>query len=256
MKRAVLAAAAFALTCALTYGVANAQRGDRRGGPPPGGAVGFERQGQNDDGAPSLIPSGAQLLAEARRVKDRDGCAAAAPTYRVVAAMGAGQEAAQDELGECLLAEETTNATEKTLYKQEALFWLTRAAYAGNARAQRALAVYYAPEVLGAAANAEALKWALVYQKNSDAALYGYHDLPTTLASGLKATLGPKASADAEAFAAHFTPTTLPAFTPPKLKRGKRSGGLQGGRPDHGGRDGEGRDGPDGPDDDGPGYQQ
>lgn len=30
MKRAVLAAAAFALTCALTYGVANAQRGDRR----------------------------------------------------------------------------------------------------------------------------------------------------------------------------------------------------------------------------------
>lgn len=171
--------------------------------------------------AERLIAPSARLLAEARRLRESEGCANAAPTYRVVAGMGEGEEAAQHELGECLLTLTGANAVETELFRQEAVFWLTRAAHAGNARAQRALAVHYAPQAMGAAANAEALKWALVYAKNPDAKLYGYKELPQTFVPGLTQELGTDAAAKAQTFAAAFKPLTLAKFTPPKPKKGE-----------------------------------
>lgn len=197
---------------------------------PPGGAPPLPPPGDASDTSTTdegpLVPPAARLLAEARRLKEKEGCAAAAPTYRVVAGMGAGEEAAQHELGECLLLVDGVDATETALFRQEGVFWLTRAAYAGNARAQRALAVYNAPQTMGAGANEEALKWALVYGRNPDAAVYGYKEFPATFVPGLKAQLGPEKTGAAETFAAAFKPRTLARFEPPapgrKDKRGER----------------------------------
>lgn len=156
-----------------------------------------------------------RLLERARAVRTSEGCLEAAPTYRVVAAMGEGQEAAQHELGECLLLIAGATPAETALFRQEAAFWLVRAAHAGNARAQRALAVHLGSNANADAAPAEALKWALVYEKNGEAALYGYKSLPPTFVPGLKSDVGPAAVAAAEAFAAAFAPLTLAKFAPP-----------------------------------------
>lgn len=165
---------------------------------------------------------GARLLQFAREKRTKDGCAAAAPAYRVVAGMGEGQEAAQDELGECLLDMKSENETERLLFRQEGAFWLTRAAYAGNARAQRRLAIEMAAPASGLHDPKASLKWALVYGKNPDAKLYGFGPLPSTMAPGLKAALDESSIAEAEKFAADFTPLALQKFEPPKRddKRG------------------------------------
>lgn len=166
------------------------------------------------------------LLSFAREARETQSCAAAAPTYRVVAAMGEGQEAAQHELGECLLLMDGASPTETALFRQEALFWLKRAAFAGNARAQRALAVHYGARSNPEGSPAEALKWALVYKKNSDADLYGYKALPDTFVPGLKQDVSPEALAAAESFAASFTPLMLAKFAPPpRDKKGEKPDG-------------------------------
>lgn len=162
-----------------------------------------------------------RLLEDARKTRESKGCAPAAPNYRVVAAMGEGQEAAQHELGECLLTIAGADASETALFRQEGLFWLTRAAHAGNARAQRALAIHYAAPAEGA--QEEALKWALVYARNSDAAVYGYKDLPATFTPGLIAALAPHSVADAQAFAAAFAPRAMARFDPPPPPKGSKS---------------------------------
>lgn len=209
-----------ALTAAAAASASFALAQPERGGPPPSLPDESADAASVDDGP--LVPPAARLLAEARRLKEKDGCAAAAPTYRVVAGMGAGEEAAQHELGECLLLVDGTDATETTLFRQEAVFWLTRAAYAGNARAQRALAVHNAPQSMGPAANEDALRWALVYGRNPDAAVYGYKEFPATFVPGLKAQLGPEKTRAAEDFAAAFRPRTLARFEPPPRRAGKR----------------------------------
>lgn len=170
---------------------------------------------------PDAAASPEFLLAKAREIRTSTGCHAAAPTYRVVAAMGEGQEAAQHELGECLLLVDGATPAEALLFRQEAVFWLTRAAYAGNARAQRALAVHFGTAANPDAAPAEALKWALVYEKNGDAAVYGYKALPPTFVPGLKSDLGPAGVAAAEAFAAEFRPVTLAKFIAPLTEKEK-----------------------------------
>lgn len=200
-----------------------------QGGPPPGAPPsglpneGARPPGELDDAEDAartpLIAASSRLLAEARRLKEKDGCAAAAPTYRVVAAMGAGEEAAQHELGECLLAMTGADATDTDLFRQEGVFWLTRAAYAGNARAQRALAVTLGPTNAGAAANAKALRWALVYARNADAKVYGFKELPPTFVPGLQSALGAAESAEAARWAVAFRPVTLARFTPPPIRK-------------------------------------
>jgi hypothetical protein len=174
------------------------------------------------DAAPGPDSAGA-LIAHARALRDDEGCLAAAPAYRVVAGMGAGEEAAQQELGECLLSIEGASAVETALFRQEGEFWLTRAAFAGNARAQRRLAMEMASPKSSLHDPKGALMWALIYDKNPTSDLYGYKALPPTLAPGLRAALEAEDRAEAEAFAAAFTPIFLARYEAPK--RGGESRG-------------------------------
>ncbi len=183
------------------------------GSPPPSEGPGVH---QDDAG---------RLTAFARKVRSEKGCAAAAPTLRVVAAMGEGNEAAQHELGECLLEMQGANPTEISLFREEARFWLTRAAYAGNARAQRRLVLDMAAPANPLHDPKGALGWALVYEKNPTADLYGFKELPKTLIPGLKALLSPSAIAEAEAFASGFTPLALAKFEAPTAAKPKRPQG-------------------------------
>lgn len=174
--------------------------------------------------------SAGRLTAFARKTREEKGCAAAAPAYRVIAGMGEGNEAAQHELGECLLDIEGANATETALFRQEGEFWLTRAAYAGNARAQRRLVTELAAPASALHDPKAALQWALVYTKNPTSDLYGYKALPATLVPGLKTSLTSEAITGAEAFAAAFAPLTLAKFEAPDLKKNKRPKGAAGER--------------------------
>lgn len=188
---------------------------------------------------PEMLTEGAQrILAHARKVREDTGCLEAAPGLRVVAAMGEGQEAAQHELGECLLLIAGARPDETALFRQEAEFWLARAAFAGNARAQRALAIHYGTASNADASPAAALKWALVYEKNGEGDVYGYKTLPPTFVPGLKSGLAAADIAMAEAFATDFAPIALKAFTPPPREKVKRPDG-----PPLGGRTPDGRPG-------------
>jgi TPR repeat protein len=200
---------------ALAVGPALAQTAPPPGTPPleaPEGESPAERPAVHQDGA-------GRLTAFARKLRAEKGCAAAAPAFRVVAAMGDGNEAAQHELGECLLEMQGATPTETALFREEARFWLTRAAYAGNARAQRRLVLDMAAPANALHDPKAALQWALVYEKNPTADLYGYKELPKTLVPGLKASLSPEAIAEAEAFAAGFTPLALAKFEAPQAQK-------------------------------------
>lgn len=164
--------------------------------------------------APSENDAG-RLLAFARQRRDEKGCADAAPAFRVIAGMGEGQEAAQHELAECLLTLQGANDVETALFRQEGEFWLTRAAYAGNARAQRRLAMEMASPASALHNNKGSLQWALVYAKNPTADLYGYGPLPPTMVPGLKSSLNEAEIADAEHFARDFTPVSLAKYEGP-----------------------------------------
>lgn len=160
-----------------------------------------------------------RLTAFARRTRADKGCAAAAPAFRVVAAMGEGNDAAQHELAECLLEMQGASPTETALFRDEARFWLTRAAYAGNARAQRRLVLDMAAPANALHDPKAALQWALVYEKNPTADLYGFKELPKTLIPGLKTSLPPEAVAGADAFATSFVPIMLAKFEAPKAQK-------------------------------------
>ena len=152
----------------------------------------------------------------ARELREKKGCAAAAPAFRVIAGMGEGQEAAQHELAECLLTLQGANDVETALFRQEGEFWLTRAAYAGNARAQRKLAMAMASPANPLHNPKGSLMWSLIYSKNPTADLYGYGPLPGTLVPGLKSSLNETDIAEAERFAAEFVPIMLAKFEGPK----------------------------------------
>lgn len=162
-----------------------------------------------------------RLVSYARKLRETKGCASALAAYRVIAGMGEGNEAAQHELGECLLTIDGASPAETALFRQEGQFWLTRAAYAGNARAQRRLVLDMSAPANALHDTKTALQWALVYDANPTADLYGYKELPTTLVPGLKASLSPEAIAEAEAFAASFTPLYLQKFEAPKRDKTK-----------------------------------
>ncbi len=165
------------------------------------------------------------LLAHARDVQAKRGCKAAIPAYRVIASFGEGYDFAQFELGACLLSVEGANEVEALLFSREAEFWLTRAAWAGNARAQLKLATALsgAPAAGTEAlipAPADALKWALVYEQNSDRSLYSMKPAPTLMMDHLKAALKSETLIAAQAFADSFTPVKMAAFTPPRRQNG------------------------------------
>ncbi|MEM6415786.1 MAG: hypothetical protein AAF720_14140 [Pseudomonadota bacterium] len=181
-----------------------------------------DKAGKDSDQPPARIAAGGRVLAQARETLKKRGCDAAIPAYRVAAAMGEGFEAAQHELGDCLLSMQSDLATEKTLFREEGLFWLKRAAYAGNARAQRKLAVMLASPADAAHDPVASLGWALTYENNPDADLYGFGPLPRTLVSGLKNDLTADERASAERFSKEFEPLKLSPFEPKRSDEQKR----------------------------------
>lgn len=204
MMLPVLAAAMAAHTAAL------AQEPVLLEAAPEAPAPDEKRSADRDPPRPQLGPL---FLRDARKTLNEKGCAAATPAYRAAAALGAGMEAAQHELGECLLEAVGATDAETRLLRDEGLFWLTRAAWAGNARAQRRLALLHASPVGGAHAPLDALKWALVFGKNPEADLFS-GPLPATLVDGLVSDLGPAARETADAFAAGFAPLAMPSYAP------------------------------------------
>jgi len=208
----------------IAAGPAFAQPEPPTGAPPPDSALAPELPAVSEDDA-------GRLTSHARRLREEKGCAAAAAAFRVIAGMGEGQEVAQHELGECLMEIDGASPTETALFRQEGQLWLTRAAHAGNARAQRRLVVEMAAPASPLHDAGGALKWALVYDKNPTADLYGYKALPATLVPGLKAALTPAEITEAESFAATFAPLFLQKFEAPKRAREKGDRRPTGERP-------------------------
>ncbi len=177
-----------------------------------------------------------RILADARKKRSEADCAAAIPSYRVVASFGKGHDTAQYELGACLLEAKADGPAATALLREEAVFWLRRAAYAGNARAQLALA--------GALSGAdghvvaglrpdlvEGYGWALIYADNAAHNLYGLPDLHPIAADHFRARMTDAMIDEAETFAAAFRQIEMAVFTPPAFERGEagqRPGGPGG----------------------------
>jgi len=207
-----------ALCCALlTLGACASHK------PAPGGHAGNRAEVGVDQ------PS--RLLAQARDLQASEGCAKAAPVYRIVASYGAGHDMAQFELGACLLMMTGASDAETALFRQEALFWLTRAAWAGNPRAQGKLAESlsgarpFAVSFLSADP-AEAMKWSIIYNANGVRDVYGLQTLSSAVTDHLAATLDAAAVAKAQAQAAAFTKIEMSEFVP--MARPSENGNAKG----------------------------
>ncbi|MEM9495999.1 MAG: hypothetical protein AAGA09_08340 [Pseudomonadota bacterium] len=198
-----LIAATLASACASSQGPK---------GPPKGGV---------ERGPAAALSQSGRLLSAARKLQEEKGCAAAAPTYRVIASFGDGYEVAQHELGACLLTMRGKSEAEAGLYAREALFWLERAAFAGSARAQHQLA----EQLSGAGAASlpadpmRALGWAIVYDNNAARDLYGLKDVAPGVLRHLQASLSATEKQTAQAFAANFEEIQMASFTPPARQR-------------------------------------
>ncbi len=197
-----------------------------------------EAPGPAQQGPDAALSRSGMFLSHARKLQASQGCAAATPAYRVIAAFGEGYEVAQYELGACLLEADGANTIETALFREEALFWLRRAAYAGQARAQHKLAtILSGDERLAAEGVApvpvEAMGWALVYEDNSERDLFALPSVyPETLAL-MTAALSDEEVEDASRFAAEFGEIKMALFTPPLFQRGdgeRRRRGPPGGK--------------------------
>jgi TPR repeat protein len=182
--------------------------GPQRGGP----RGGFS-------GGPVGVNQPAALLAQARDLQAKQGCAKAAPVYRVVSSHGDGHDTAQYELGACLLEIEGESDAETALFRQEALFWLNRAAWAGNARAQGKLAEVlsgapaYQPTLLPADPVASKA-WAIVYDANGTRETFGLRPLSGQVTDHLRGALTLADEEAARARAATFTKISMESFVP------------------------------------------
>ena len=178
--------------------------------------------------APGLQQPG-KLLSLARDTQAKKGCTKAIPAYRVISSFGDGYDVAQYELGACLLEATSANPAEVELFQDEAVFWLRRAAFAGNARAQLKLAqVLSGTGGLTHSAQTnpeEAMGWSIVYSENAKRNLYDLPDVPESVVNHLNVTLDSTATARAVAFADDFQTITMASFTPPKPT--ERSGRQQ-----------------------------
>jgi len=197
------------------------------------------RDSRQSHGPAAGLDQSQQLLARARSLQAEQGCAKAIPSYRVISSFGDGYDVAQYELGACLLDISGAGATETALFREEALFWLKRAAWAGNARAQGKLASILsgAPSqnVDGVSESLEeAMGWALVYQENSVRELYALPDVAAPVLNHLRTTLPPDAMHNAVAFADDFEKIAMTAFFPPARAQPKQAAQRERRRPEGG----------------------
>lgn len=188
--------------------------------PPPGPSAIVARTADSD-----------VLYRYAGELRREQGCAAATPAYRVVAAFGYGYEIALNDLADCLLSLEGTPA-ERALYREEAMTALRRASYANVARAQERLAKELAEQ---AGADAEALGWALVYNDHGSHRTFDMAKFSSAFLQGLAEAVGPEAAERAQAFADAFEPIRPAGFEPPQTVRGSAER-PSGGRPPQGGQ--------------------
>ena len=217
------------LMAALAASCASPRRGGP-GGPQggPGGQAGVDR------------PSA--LLAAAREQQARYGCAKAAPAYRIVASYGDGYEIAQYELGACLLEMKGTSDVETALFRQEGVFWLSRAAWAGDPRAQGKLAEALSGAQGYAASHINpdpeaALMWSIVYTANGARDTYALRPVPSPVMDHIASIASAEAAERARQKAAHFSRLTMAAFvTPPMPQNADGRQGGPGGPPGGGGR--------------------
>lgn len=200
-------------------------------------ACASSRGGPRGGGQMSMGPIGltqpSALLAQARDFQARGGCPKAAPVYRIVASHGDGHDVAQYELGACLLEMQGESDAETALFRQEALFWLSRAAWAGNARAQGRLA-----EVLSGADlykvslvapdPVAAMMWSIVYDGNGTREVYGLRALPPMVRDHLAAALTPQTLAAAQREAASFSRIEMAGFVPTARDGEDSDGGARG----------------------------
>lgn len=197
----------FTLALAAAAALAACSSGPQRGGP-----RGFSS-------GPVGVNEPSALLAQARDLQAKQGCAKAAPVYRIVSSHGDGHDTAQYELGACLLEIDGESDAETALFRQEALFWLTRAAWAGNARAQGKLAeaLSGAPAYGATQFSADpvaAMAWAIVYDANGSRETFGLRPLSGRVMDHLRGALTPAEEAAARARAAQFTKISMEAFVP------------------------------------------
>ena len=176
----------------------------------------------------------ARILADARKKKSEKDCGAAIPSYRVVASFGKGHDTAQYELGACLLEATAETSAGEALLRDEGLFWLRRAAYAGNARAQLALAGALSGAESHVVAGmkpdlVEGYGWALIYADNAAHNLYGLPDLHPVAAEHFRVQMSDTMISNAHAFAADFRTLEMPVFTPPaSAQEGRGASGARG----------------------------
>ncbi|MEM8772028.1 MAG: hypothetical protein AAGD92_10305 [Pseudomonadota bacterium] len=199
-----------------------------------------QKRGPGFGAAPvSLAGQAERILSDARSKRAENSCEAAAPSFRVVASFGKGYDVAQYELGECLLEIDDPNPIQSALHQEEARLWLRRAAWAGNARAQLALADHLSATANNAVANAnliEAYGWALIYQDNAAHALYGLPSLSAEAKERFATALDETMKQSAHAFAADFRQFEMAVFQPPLVASGARAARQSGGRAPQGRR--------------------
>ncbi len=222
--------------CASNGGTTDKSSRPHSDAPPPFANKDKNAQDDRRKTRPPGIHNAGLVLEKARTLRNKEGCLIAAPSFRAAAALGAGFEIAQSELGACLLKMQGKSEQETTLFQQEGLMWLERAAHAGDASAQRLLAMSYATSSNAYANPEKALSWALVFAKNGRADLFAMQPLPKTLIAGLKSDLPASAQAIAEEFSDNFKVIKMDRYIAPiqekqrSPKRGlsERNGG---GRP-------------------------
>ncbi|WP_375204567.1 hypothetical protein [Hyphococcus sp.] len=172
------------------------------------------------------------LLAAAREQQATQSCAKAAPAYRMVASYGEGYEIAQYELGACLLEMTGANDAETALFRQEGVFWLSRAAWAGDPRAQGKLAEALSGAPGFAASHIApdpeaALMWSIIYMSNGARDTYALRPVPSPVSDHLKNVISEAASESANAKAERFARVKMEAFVAPPMAQ--NAGGPQGG---------------------------
>lgn len=171
-----------------------------------------------------------RLMEQARDAAGEGDCAAALPTFRVLAANGEGFEDAQTELAECALdLAASAPPDERDLLLLEAQFWLERAAFANHPQAQARLASLYGAADGFGPDRVKALGWAMVYNANGGREPLSLAAIDRRGIDKIRNEMTSEEQAAAIAFANSFRPLTMDAFTPPRAERGRAPG--EGGPP-------------------------
>lgn len=216
----------------LTFISGCASNGPGGPGGPRSGGGGPGRGGEMQPGRMGPQGSSADFNALYRRAIEQQkagDCAAALPALHTLAHQGHGYDGAQQALGACLIQ----TATEDDLTAQlEGLIWLRRAAEAGRAEAQGALASLYLDGPPALRDEQEAVFWYVLYRDSLRRGRVGLVPLDPTSDARLAAAFDSEALAQAEQAVATWQPII---WTPPEdIQMDQLRGGARSGNSDDG----------------------